>query len=1050
MTVDSIAVNPHAPWIAMLERSRLEARREELRAARLILVTAGAGYGKSTFLRQLAEAEARPVAWVRETLEPSGIALGLTRALLSPDARAPEPLSALIDHLWSRPTFVVIDPLPPLAAGSAERDLLAQLARHLPEGSTLVLSSRERPALPIARLEAARAVVKLEATDLRFEQDEVASLFELRFGAQPAPRLVRRVLHETEGWPAGVELLLQAAGSADDAAVDGALDRRRGASASWFEFYAQEALELLDPEARRFLLEAAALPRLSANECDRWLGRKDSAGRMRALLSSHLFLEPLVAADGAYRLHAPFRDFLLARQEAELPESARRRLHLRAARAWKREGRAVEAALALLRAGEADRALDCLEPTRGDRGALDPAPDDPAVGEFFVRVPSRLVERRPRALLLLARRQEHRGEWEDALRTAERALKLDATPLLRAELAALRARTLTRWGRHEVALRVARAAVGALPGSRSAASVRGQLLCTQANAQAELGRLREAEATLEDAIALARRARDRRGEGRALYLLAANVHQKRGEFRTAEQAARRALDLYKREGEARWICHALEVVSETVRSQGRLGEARDLARLSLATAEDLDYRMAEGYCQLVLARAARSGGDLAEAERHAERAREIGSETGEAELRVAPLIELADLYARGNRREAARAQAELAARETEVLSGRILCARVDLAVGVLTAGRRGRELRARAETTFRRAGARFELHRAQLLRLALDDPPRQERRAARALIAGVARAEHDTLFLHHEPERGAALLLEATAAGLEREWCFALLRRLQPAGFVDAAVELEPCEDRGASTLPLRLNLLGPISIERGEDAWPLGAWKSRRALRLFLFLVTRRFRWISRDELLEALWPELDLDRALNNLKQSVFLLRRQLEPAREPRFLLHRGESYRLEPGVGHDYDVERFEAALAEADSAARRARAPEEEKALTSAIAAYRGDWCEELPYEEFLAAERERLRERWLGAIERLLHRFLSSARPREAIDLARRGLERDPLRESFHDSLTAALEALGRVAEAESSRRQFERAYVREFGLYPRARARALRNRRAS
>jgi len=1049
MIVDFIPAPSTAPWIATLKRSRLEARREELRAARLILLTAGAGYGKSAFLHQLIEGDARPVAWVRETIEPSALPLALTRALLSRDASAPAPLTALIDHLWSTPSLVVVDPLPLLVIGSPERDLLAQLARHLPEGSTLALSSRERAALPVARLEAARAVVKLEAADLRFDQDEVAALFQLRFGAQPAARLLRRVLHETEGWPAGVELLLQAAGSADDAAIDAALDRRRGASASWFEFYAQEAMELLPPETRRFLLVAAALPRLSAAECDRWLGRKDSAERMRALLSSHRFLEPIVTSEESYRLHAPFRDFLLARQSVELSEAERRRLHLRAARAWKQDGCVVESALALLRAGEPDRALDCLEPPRGDSLATEPAPEDPAVGEFFARTPPRLVERRPRALLLLARRQEHRGEWEDALRTAERALRLEAPPLLRAELSALRARTLTRWGRHDAALKAARAALRALPETRPAASVRGHLLCTKANALAELGRLREAEATLEEAIALARGARDRRGEGRALYLLAANVHQKRGEFRTAEQAARRSLDLYKRVGEARWICHALEVVSETVAAQGRLSEARDLARLSLATAEDLEYRMAEGYCHLVLARISRFAGDAEQAKQHAEQARAIGSETGEAELRIGSLIEMSELYGRGPRSDSARTQAELAACEVATRSGRILAARVDLARGVLTAGRGGRELRARAEAEFRRSGACFELHRAQLLRLALGDPPRGERRALlEALISGVARAEHDTLFLHHEPERGAKLLLEAVAAGIEPQWGEALLRRLQPAALGDPAGEPEPDDEPRAYATSLRLNLLGPLSIERGSDAWPLGSWKSRRALRLFLFLVARRFRWISRDELLEALWPELDPDRALNNLKQSVFLLRRQLEAGREPRFLLHRGESYRLDPGAGHDYDVERFEAALVEADSTARRARASEEEKALTNAIAVYRGDWCEELPYEEFLAPERERLRERWLGAIERLLHCYLSSARPRETIELARRGLERDPLRESFHESLTAALEASGRAAEAESARRQFERAYVREFGLYPRGRARAARARR--
>lgn len=1058
---------------ALLTRPRLDRRWDEVRSRRLLLVTAGAGFGKSAFLISQAKREERSVFWSGEDLDPIAFLRELAASWrgVDADANPSSLLSAVIDHLWIHPCVLVIDPLPDYPAAAPQLDLLSQFARHLPEGNLLVLASRGVPLIPIAKLEAAQASARIAADDLCFDEEEIAALFNHRFGRSPSPRVVRRIRIATEGWPAGMELLLQAAGSATDIAIESALERGREAEARWFDFCAQEVLDKLDAASRRFLIEAAGLPRLEPALVDRLLRRRDSGSLLRSLRERNLFLARACGAGESYRLLAPFRDFLLTRQEVELTNTARRTLHLRSAVEWKREGRPAEAALAFVRADAPARALALLESMGGEL-----PPEREVLDALFALLPARTVAQRPRLLLLRARWQENRGDWDAALETTRRALALHPDPRTRAELVCLRARTSTRRGHYASASRTSRAALRVLPQSKGAAPVRGFLLATLATAEAELGQLERAEATLHRALTVARAARDRDGEGRALYLLAANVYMKRGEFTRAEEAGRRALAIFKSLGDPRALCHAMEVLSETVLAAGRIADAKELAQLALHTAEDLEYRMIEGYCHLVLARAARLEGRPDAAEPHLKSAGVIGEETGEIELRIAPLLERAEAHGADGRIEDARTWAEAARRETAVGCGPLLVARIELLLGGWSGPRRGRAWLRRAEATFRRVHARFDLHRAWLIRISTGDVPRAKRAALlRALLSGAASAHHETLFLHHERERGIERLLEGLESGVERVFCLGLLAQhgaaaLPPllARLANPTPELRRCafellatmkdddarvlrsalvqgsasQSADAAAPGLTLRLLGALSVTRGEAQWQLEGWNSKRALRLFLFLCARRFRWIARDEILESLWPELDLDRALNNLKQSVFLLRRQLEPSHTPRYLLHSADAYRLDPGEGHDYDVERFEAALADGDRAARRGDLIVEEGALRTAIESYRGDWCEELPFEDFLARERERLRERWLGGLEHLLRHLAASRRHDELLPLARLGLERDPLREALHDAYTTALEATGRHAEARVAQRDFEQRYVRELGLFPAPRLR--------
>ena len=243
-----------------------------------------------------------------------------------------------------------------------------------------------------------------------------------------------------------------------------------------------------------------------------------------------------------------------------------------------------------------------------------------------------------------------------------------------------------------------------------------------------------------------------------------------------------------------------------------------------------------------------------------------------------------------------------------------------------------------------------------------------------------------------------------------------------------------------APRLPLDLITLGGLRVRVGTQPIPADRWRSARGRRLFQFLLVHRFRWVTGDEVVEALWPDADPEKARGSLWQSVFRLRRILEPelkqSRASCYVRVADAGYRLEPGDGHTYDVVEFEESIREADRlVAQRPRAAE--PLYRHALELYAGDYLPEDPYEEFLIPQRERLREMSLRAAARLVGICAAGRRWNEAIPLCRRALADDPYNEDLHFHLVEAQIRLGRRREALEAYREFEAKIDQRTGAAP-------------
>ncbi len=894
-------------------------------------------------------------------------------------------------------------------------------------------------------------------------------------------------MERTEGWAAGIQILLQAVGDPDGAGMEAALDGMSGPGSSWFRYFAEEVMARLEPELAGFLERTVLLPRLEPDLCDRLLGITGSRRLLEVLAERNLFTYPVDRDRRSFRYHHLFRDFLCARLEDSLPGAAAlQRWRLKAARLLERNGDWSEAALGYARAGEPERVLQLVEKV-GAR-MLD-AGSNETIRQALGSLPARRIAASPGALGLLGRLAEVEGDWEGARTSYRKALARKPKPALRTELLGMLGQLELRLGNFTACGALCRQA---LEGStRIPGAARGRLLGMLGVAACELGRLAESEDYLARSLAAYRRASCNPTADRGFYLLPANIHFRKGDFARAKDAARQALVHFQENRDTLNICHCLGVLALVAAEGGECREAGALARDCLQLARRLSYKVMEGYAHLALARCALLEGDLSRCDEEADRALRIGAELKETGLRSLPRITLAEsALAAGNRIRARR----LAQDSLEVagsLKDPYLKVRSLLVLGRLDAATRLTSARRRWQTaarTISQVGMTLERHRLLLDRLALDPGGLPDEPDALAeLLAGARDFRHDFLLLTGDRRAAARILARAFALDVDAPLASRLLAAIGPDALDDLAplvtAEDPEVRDRAAALVaqiggeraqailveaarkpgnpaalqavadlavtpdqPLVIRALGPLEISTPAGVLTHEDWKSARALRLLELLLVHRFAWVPKDQVMEALWPEADPRKAANNLRQTIFVLRRTLEPgldtARESSYVRFHNEALKLVPGEGYEYDAELFERRL---DQARRLLRSGSGDEIaalplLKEGLALYRGAFFAERPYDEIVTVEREHLLQTYRAALARLLDLLARSEAWDDCVVWSRRGLGEDRYCEDFHWHLVHAQHRLGNRTEALQDYQRYEELMIGDLDMVPAAR----------
>ena len=258
-------------------------------------------------------------------------------------------------------------------------------------------------------------------------------------------------------------------------------------------------------------------------------------------------------------------------------------------------------------------------------------------------------------------------------------------------------------------------------------------------------------------------------------------------------------------------------------------------------------------------------------------------------------------------------------------------------------------------------------------------------------------------------------------------------RKLSPGGRC-RSVDIPLAIVQGAGTMRLNLTLLGDFQAELGSGA-PVRL-RTRKTQALLAYLALPPGQPHSRDKLATLLWGDRSESQARSRFRETLFALRRALA-ATDPPCLTLTGETIALDAD-SVDVDARAFE----------RLARAGDAES-LARAAGLYRGDFLEGLAFrgtlfEDWLMAERERLRELALETLAKLLAQQRAAGATEEALQTALRLIALDPLQEPVHRSLMRLYAELGRRASALQQYQLCVGILERELGVEPEEETRRL------
>ena len=347
---------------SLVARPRLSERLRRGAESALTLVSAPAGFGKTTLLAEwlaVAAADGRSVAWLSLDQRDNDPALFWTYLVAALNTgvpavgaggllllQRPQPpneagLVALLNDLdaISNDVVLVLDDYHVIDARDVQ-DGMAFLLEHLPPQIHLVIASRTDPALPLARLRGRGELAEIRAADLRFTPGEAAAYLNGVMGLALTAADVAALEGRTEGWIAALQLAALSMQGRED--VTAFIDGFAGDDRYIVDFLAEEVLQRQPEHVQHFLLQTSILDRLSGPLCDAVTGQDGGKAKLAALERGNLFLVPLDDRRRWYRYHQLFADVLHARLRDEQPDDVPD-LHRRASGWYEQNGEPSEA-----------------------------------------------------------------------------------------------------------------------------------------------------------------------------------------------------------------------------------------------------------------------------------------------------------------------------------------------------------------------------------------------------------------------------------------------------------------------------------------------------------------------------------------------------------------------------------------------------------------------------------------------------------------------------------------------------------------------------------
>jgi len=1042
----------------LLHRPRVCQAIERGLECKLTIVSAPAGYGKTSALVDFAQHSPMPVCWY--TADERDRDLGVfieylvgaicerfpgfgepTRAALTslsgdlfhdPTAVVGELVNEMLET--DTPFVVVVDNYEALEGAFGIRTFVHRLLTVLPFNCHLMLSSRVLPDAPVTRLVAKRQLAGLTAQDLRFEPQEIQDLLQLS-RIEVSETQAEAIIANSEGWITGVLLLADMLRSKAKATL---LDAER-ASAETYNYLASDVLSRQPPDIQHFLRTSAVLREMSPRLCREILQIEEPRVLLAEVERRNLFVTRFGRASAAtYRYHNLFRDFLHEQLRQRAPDRYAE-LHARAAQRFERDNEVEEAVYHYLAAEVYPDATALMERvvmewfTRGQVETL---------LRWAEALPEAARAQAPRLALYESKVLTDRYDYEraqQALAHAEAgfAARRDVGHLARVH--DQRAALALFESRYEDTITEARTALEMLEQDEVAKRAGAQRLIGRAHIG--LGHLTQGIAQLQDALALFRQVGSPYDVANLLQDLTL-AFTAQGRFDEAAACLNEALAIGRRLGAPAQLAGVLNNLGCLHYDRGEYREALALYEEGLAAARRGGDLRLQAYISVGMADIYRDVGAYERAEPLYNAGWQIAEES-EPGLATCILAAQADMYRWQGEYARARAllgRARQLAEEKElefegrgllpVAEGVLLVEDGEIEVGLrfLTDAVHFLEQR-RAKRELARA--RFLLAKAHLL---AGDKPQAvaELRRATDLADEISIYQ----FAVVEGQHAESLLRLGTAGGVAA--CRDIAARVhQLKAFGEGQVQEEDVaegEREEGAVGRLEIYALGEDMVVRDGHTVSSSEWRAAMAKELFFYILLHGP--LERDAIGVVFWPDSSAKKVTDSFHTTLYRMRRALGG---DVVVMEEGR-YRL-GDVDYWFDVEEFEALV-------RRARLlpPHDwqaENLWQRAIKLYRGDFLPEVG-RMWCMPKRETLREMYIEALVGAARCHETRREFEGAIGWYRRALEVDELREDVHRRIMHCYTKAGRRSEALAQYHRCREILRRELDVEPSVEARRL------
>lgn len=362
---------------ALVSRPHLFAQLDEGKKNKVILVSAPAGFGKTTLISTWVKQSNMPVAWLSlddtdnaptvfltyliaalQTIHPD-MGKTILPALRSPQPSAPRSvLARLISDIANQSEILLVLDDYHLITSQAVHDILNQIIQHMPPNLHLVLATRTDPPLALPRLRGRQQLTELRTANLRFSLEETEHLLNHVKALNLPDKDIAALNLRTEGWITGLQMAVLSMQNRQD--IHQFIESFTGSNRFILDYLLEEVLNHQPENIQDFLLKTSVLTKLSGDLCNAVSGDSNSQNILEELERANLFIIPLDDKRHWFRYHHLFADLLRQRLGLNAPDSIPA-LHIRASRWYETNndlGSAIEHALA---AKEYERIIHLLK-----------------------------------------------------------------------------------------------------------------------------------------------------------------------------------------------------------------------------------------------------------------------------------------------------------------------------------------------------------------------------------------------------------------------------------------------------------------------------------------------------------------------------------------------------------------------------------------------------------------------------------------------------------------------------------------------------------------